>query len=56
MKFKYTSIFAGILALALVAAPLTAQACGDKERGDSETNLPEGTQTSFTIEDDNFSA
>lgn len=50
MKFKSTSVFAGILALALVAAPLTAQACGNKE-GNSESNLPEGTETSFTVED-----
>ena len=49
MKLKYTSIFAGILALAVVAAPLTAQACGDKDR-ESESNLPEGTETSLTIE------
>ena len=51
MKFKSTSVFAGILALALVAAPLTAQACGDKDRGNSESNLPEGAETSFTVED-----
>ena len=55
MKFKSTSIFAGVLALALVAAPLTAQACGDKDQRDSDSNLPEGTETSFTIED-NISA
>ena len=53
MKLKSTSIFAGILALAVVAAPLTAQACGDKER--SQSNLPEGTETSLTVED-NISA
>ena len=51
MKFKSTSIFAGIFALVLLAAPLTAQACGDKDKGNSESNLPEGSQSSFTIED-----
>lgn len=55
MKLKSTSIFAGILALALVAAPLTAQACGDKEKN-SESNLPEGTESSLTVEDSRFSA
>jgi len=53
MNIKSTSIFAGILALALVAAPLTAQACGDKDKG-SESNLPEGTQSSF-VEDNSVS-
>lgn len=51
MKLKSTSIFAGVLALALVAAPLTAQACGDKDRNTSESDVPEGTQTSLTVED-----
>ena len=51
MKLKSTSIFAGILALALVAAPLTAQACGDKDRNTSESDVPEGTQTSLSVED-----
>ena len=55
MKFKSTSIFAGILALALVAAPLTAQACGDKDRGNSESNLPEGTETSY-VEDNRLAS
>ena len=56
MKFKFTSILAGILTLALVAVPLTAQACGDKDKGDSESNLPEGTETSLTVENSSFSA
>ena len=56
MKLKSTSIFAGILALALVAAPLAAQACGDKDNNTSESDLPEGTETSFTIEDNSFSS
>ena len=56
MKFKSTSIFAGILALAFVAAPLTAQACGDKDKGNSETNVPEGTESSLTVEDNSFSS
>ena len=54
MKLKSTSIFAGILALAVVAAPLAAQACGDKDRG-SESNLPEGTETSSVV-DSSYSA
>ena len=56
MKLKYTSIFAGILTLAMVAAPLAAQACGDKDNNTSESDLPEGTETSFTIEDNSFSS
>lgn len=56
MKLKSTTIFAGILTLAMVAAPLAAQACGDKDKGNSESNLPEGTETSFTVEDNSFSS
>ena len=55
MKLKYTSIFASIMALALIAAPLTAQACGDKDRNTSESDVPEGTETSLTVEDNSFS-
>ena len=55
MKLKSTSILAGILTLAMVAVPLTAQACGDKNRTNSDSNVPEGTETSFTAED-SFSA
>ena len=55
MKFKSTSVFAGILALALVAAPIAAQACGDKDGRNSESNLPEGTETSSVV-DSSFSA
>ena len=51
MKLKSTTIFAGILTLAVVAAPLAAQACGDKDKNTSESDLPEGTDTSLTIED-----
>ena len=53
MKFKSTSVFASILALALVAAPIAAQACGDKEAG-SESNLPEGTETSSVVDSSFF--
>lgn len=56
MKLKPTSIFAGFLALALVAAPIAAQACGDKDNNTSESELPEGTETSLTIEDNSFSS
>ena len=56
MKFKSTSIFAGVLALALVAAPIAAQACGDKDKNTSESDLPEGTDTSLTIEDNSSSS
>ncbi|MEM7594897.1 MAG: hypothetical protein AAF383_25945 [Cyanobacteria bacterium P01_A01_bin.83] len=56
MKFKSTSIFAGFLALALVAAPIAAQACGDKDQNNSESDLPAGTETSFTVEENSFSA
>ena len=51
MKLKSTSIFAGILALAVVAAPLTAQACGDKDGNTSESDLSQETETSLTVED-----
>ena len=51
MKLKSTTLFAGILTLAMVAAPLAAQACGDKDKNTSESDLPEGTDTSLTIED-----
>ena len=54
MKSKFGAIFSGILALAIVAAPLTAQACGDKDKDNAESNLPEGSQSSFTIESDRF--
>ena len=54
MKFKSISIFAGILAL-VVAAPIAAQACGDKDGRNSESNLPEGTETSSVV-DSRFSA
>ena len=56
MKLKSTSIFAGVLALALVAAPIAAQACGDKDKNTSESNLPEGSEASLTIESNEFSA
>lgn len=55
MKFKSTSILAGILTLAMVAAPLTAQACNDKDRTSSESDLPEETETSWTVEDGSLS-
>ena len=57
MKFKSISIFAGILAL-VVAAPIAAQACGDKGGRNSEFNPPappEGTETSSVV-DSRFSA
>lgn len=44
MKLKSVSILAGIAAIA-IAFPLTAQACGNKDRN-PEANAPEGTQTS----------
>lgn len=56
MKLKYTSILASIMAIAFVAVPLTAQACGDKDRNTSESNTPEGTETSLTVEDNSFSS
>ena len=56
MKLKSRSVFAGILTLALVAAPIAAQACGDKDKGNSESNLPEGTETSFTVKDNSLAA
>ena len=56
MKFKSKAIFAGILTLSLIAAPIAAQACGDKSRDDSESNLPEDTETSFTQKDNSFAA
>ncbi|MEM8721563.1 MAG: hypothetical protein AAGE84_20090 [Cyanobacteria bacterium P01_G01_bin.39] len=56
MKFKSRSIFAGVLALALVAAPIAAQACGDKDQNTSESDLTEGAETSFTVEENSFSA
>ena len=51
MKFKSISLFAGILTLAMVAAPLTAQACGDKNKNTSESNLPEQTESSVNVEE-----
>ncbi|HHP7230844.1 MAG TPA: hypothetical protein ACFCUY_08300 [Xenococcaceae cyanobacterium] len=56
MKFKSMSIFAGILALTVVAAPLVAQACNgtNKEENTSETNLPRQTQTNNTTEEITF--
>ena len=54
MKLKFTSVFAGILTLALVAAPLAAQACGDKNKNTSESEFPEETETSFTVEDNSL--
>lgn len=56
MKLKPTSVFAGIVALALVAAPIAAQACGDKDKNTSDSNLPEEAETSLTVEKDDFSA
>ena len=56
MRFKSRSIFAGILTLALVAAPIAAQACGDKDNNTSESDLPAGTETSFTVEENSFAA
>lgn len=46
MKAKLLPLFAGILALGVVAAPLTAQACNgsNKDQGaSSESELPEET-------------
>ncbi len=56
MKLKYTSILAGILTLAMVAAPLAANACGDKNQTNSESDLPEGTETSQILEDNSSSS
>lgn len=53
---KSTSIFAGVLALAIVIAPLTAQACGDKDGNTSESDLSQETETSFTVENNSFSS
>ncbi|WP_019506063.1 hypothetical protein [Pleurocapsa sp. PCC 7319] len=53
MKIKLMPILAGFITLSLVAVPLTAQACsgGDKDKSTSESNLPEQTESSFTVEE-----
>ena len=56
MKLKFASILAGILTLTMVVAPMAAQACGNKDRNTSESDLPEGTETSLTVEDDSFAS
>ncbi|WP_319422779.1 hypothetical protein [Pleurocapsa sp. FMAR1] len=57
MKLKSTSIFAGILTLALIAAPLTAQACGgNKDKDTSGSNAPDRNETSLTVEENSFSS
>lgn len=56
MKLKSTSILAGILTLAMISVPLAAQACGDKDQSNSDSNLPEGTETSFTVGENSYSS
>ena len=58
MKLKLMPFFAGVLTLALVAAPLAAQACNgaDKNKNAPESNLPEQTQSSVTVEQTTFAS
>ena len=56
MKLKSKSILAGILTLGMVIIPLTAQACGDKDKNTSESNVPEGTEINFTTPDNSISS
>ena len=56
MKLKLMPFFVGFFTLTLAIAPLAAQACSgeNKDKGTSETNLPEGTSTSVTSAEINF--
>lgn len=56
MKLKLMTFFLGVFTLTLAIAPLAAQACSgeNKDRGTSETNLPERTQTSIILEEASF--
>ena len=56
MKLKLMPFFLGVFTLTLAIAPLAAQACSgeNKDRGTSETNLPERTQTSVILEEASF--
>ena len=52
MKVKPMSFLAGLVALTIVAAPLTAQACGgnkDKNTQEADTSIP--TQSSVNVEE-----
>lgn len=52
MQVKLMSLIAGIVALTVVAAPLTAQACNgrDKEKNTQESSYSIPTETSLTTE------
>lgn len=56
MKLKAISFWTGLLTLAVVIAPLAAQACSgaDKDENTSDSNLPEQTQTSVIVEQSSF--
>lgn len=57
MKFKLMSLFAGLVGLTIIAAPLTAQACNgankDKNNQESNTSIP--TESSFNVEENSSS-
>lgn len=54
MKLKSTSILAGVLTLAAIAIPFAAQACGDKDNANSDSNLPESTETTQNVEENGY--
>ena len=54
MKLKSTSILAGILTLGAIAMPFAAQACGDKNNANSDSNLPESTETAQNVSESGY--
>ncbi|MEM8831154.1 MAG: hypothetical protein AAGE96_17615 [Cyanobacteria bacterium P01_G01_bin.19] len=52
MKIKLVPLLAGLVALTIVAAPLTAQACSgsNKDKNTEKTNTSVPIQSSFTVE------
>ncbi|MDJ0532933.1 MAG: hypothetical protein QNJ70_10640 [Xenococcaceae cyanobacterium MO_207.B15] len=58
MKLKVMPFLAGVLTLAFVAAPLAAQACSGtkREANTPDSNFPQQTQTSVTVEGNSFTS
>jgi hypothetical protein len=57
MKFKLMSLFAGLVSLTIIAAPLAAQACNEanKDKNNQESNTSIPTESSFNVENNSSS-
>ena len=58
MKLKLMPLFASILTLAVVVAPIAAQACngGNKDKSTYDSDVPEQTQSSVVVDENTFAS